>query len=74
MTEPSQIKLYGRPFKKVTGTNFYTLFGKDRWQFIDGHPVEMYKDEKLLEARKKNWTELDFTPQFVSFLGRKQAK
>jgi hypothetical protein len=74
MTQPTKIKLYGAFFKKVQGTNFYTLFGNDRWQIIGGQPVEMFKDEKLLAAQKKNWTELDFTPEFVSFLSRKRGK
>ena len=55
-TEPEKQKAYGTYFKKVDGSDLYTLFGDDRWSFIKGIPVEIVKGKKTFEeARQGRW-------------------
>ena len=65
MKPPEQHKAYGAHFKKVEGSDLYTLFGDDRWSFAHGFPMEMKKGEKLLEKQRKLDETEDFIPQMV---------
>lgn len=61
---PEKQKLYGAYFKKVEGSDLYTLFGDDRWEFSKtGIPTEMRKGKKLADKQQKAWG--DFRPQMV---------
>tara|TARA_B100001093_G_scaffold471047_1_gene493006 strand:- start:1333 stop:1548 length:216 start_codon:yes stop_codon:yes gene_type:complete len=62
-TVPEKRKLYGAYFKKVRGSDLYTLFGDDRWSFIKGIPVERVKGKKL--AKKQGKEDGDFIPQII---------
>ena len=60
---PEKQKLYGAYFKKVDGSDLYTLFGDDRWSFELGFPVERRKGKKLADKQEK--ASGDFRPQMV---------
>ena len=64
MKPPEQHKAYGAHFKKVEGSDLYTLFGDDRWSFAYGFPIERKKGEKLLE-KQRIVDQKDFIPQMV---------
>ena len=62
--KPEQHKAYGAYFKKVEGSDLYTLFGDDRWSFAYGFPMERKRGKKLskkLEIEDRQ----DFRPQMV---------
>jgi hypothetical protein len=61
--DPEKQKAYGAYFKKVDGSDLYTLFGDDRWSFKNGFPVERVKGKKL--AKKQGKADGDFMPQIV---------
>ena len=61
---PEKHKAYGADFKKVEGSDLYTLFGDDRWSFAHGFPMEMKKGEKLLE-KQRIVDQKDFMPHMV---------
>jgi hypothetical protein len=61
---PEQHKAYGTHFKKVEGSDLYTLFGDDRWSFAHGFPIERKRGKKLLEKLEIEDRE-DFRPQMV---------
>tara|TARA_B100001057_G_scaffold130548_1_gene129607 strand:+ start:1728 stop:1940 length:213 start_codon:yes stop_codon:yes gene_type:complete len=60
---PEKRKEYGAYFKKVRGSDLYTLFGDDRWSFKNGFPVEIVKGKKL--AKKQGKEDGDFIPQMI---------
>ena len=60
--KPEQHKAYGTYFKKVEGSDLYTLFGDDRWSFAHGFPMERKKGEKTLEKQRIE-DQKDFIPQ-----------
>ena len=62
--KPEQHKAYGAYFKKVEGSDLYTLFGDDRWSFAHGFPIERKKGEKTLEKQRIE-DQQDFIPQMV---------
>jgi len=62
--KPEQHKAYGAYFKKVEGSDLYTLFGDDRWSFAYGFPMETKKGQKLLE-KQRIVDQKDFIPQMV---------
>ena len=62
--KPEQHKAYGAHFKKVEGSDLYTLFGDDRWSFAYGFPMERKKGEKTLEKQRIE-DQQDFIPQMV---------
>ena len=62
--KPEQHKAYGAYFKKVEGSDLYTLFGDDRWSFAYGFPMERKKGKKLLEKQGIE-DQKDFRPQMV---------
>ena len=61
---PEKHKAYGTYFKKVEGSDLYTLFGDDRWSFAYGFPMERKKGEKTLEKQRIE-DQQDFIPQMV---------
>ena len=61
---PEKHKAYGAYFKKVEGSDLYTLFGDDRWSFAHGFPMERKKGKKTLEKQRIEDQE-DFIPQMV---------
>ena len=61
---PEKHKAYGAYFKKVEGSDLYTLFGDDRWSFAHGFPIERKKGEKTLEKQRIE-DQQDFIPQMV---------
>ena len=61
---PEKHKAYGAYFKKVEGSDLYTLFGDDRWSFAYGFPMERKKGKKLLEKQGIE-DQKDFRPQMV---------
>ena len=63
--KPEQQKAYGAYFKKVEGSDFYTLFGDDRWSFAKGFPIERVKGKKLMKKQSKIDDSQDFRPQMV---------
>ena len=62
--KPEQHKAYGAYFKKVEGSDLYTLFGDDRWSFAQGFPIERKRGKKLLEKQRIEDRQ-DFRPQMV---------
>ena len=62
--KPEQHKAYGTYFKKVEGSDLYTLFGDDRWSFAHGFPMERKKGKKTLEKQRIE-DQKDFIPQMV---------
>ena len=63
--KPEQHKAYGAYFKKVEGSDLYTLFGDDRWSFAYGFPIERKRGKKLSEKLRKLDETEDFRPQMV---------
>ena len=63
--KPEQHKAYGAYFKKVEGSDLYTLFGDDRWSFAYGFPIERKRGKKLSEKLRKLDETEDFIPQMV---------
>ena len=63
--KPEQQKAFGAYFKKVEGSDLYTLFGDDRWSFAKGFPIERKRGKKLLEKLRKLDETEDFIPQMV---------
>jgi hypothetical protein len=63
--KPEQHKAYGAYFKKVEGSDLYTLFGDDRWSFAHGFPIERKRGKKLNEKLRKLDETEDFIPQMV---------
>ena len=61
--KPEQHKAYGAYFKKVEGSDLYTLFGDDRWDFSMGFAVERKRGKKLTEKLRKLDETEDFSPQ-----------
>ena len=62
--KPEQHKAYGAYFKKVEGSDLYTLFGDDRWSFAHGFPIERKRGKKLLEKLRIE-DQQDFRPQMM---------
>ena len=62
---PEKHKAYGAYFKKVEGSDLYTLFGDDRWEFPYGFPIERKRGKKLSEKLRKLDETEDFIPQMV---------
>ena len=62
---PEKHKAYGAYFKKVEGSDLYTLFGDDRWSFAYGFPIERKRGKKLNEKLRKLDETEDFIPQMV---------
>jgi hypothetical protein len=62
---PEKHKAYGAYFKKVEGSDLYTLFGDDRWSFAYGFPMERKRGKKLSEKLRKLDETEDFRPQMV---------
>ena len=61
---PEKHRAYGAYFKKVEGSDLYTLFGDDRWSFAHGFPSERKKGKKLLEKQRIE-DQQDFRPQMM---------
>ena len=61
---PEKHKAYGAYFKKVEGSDLYTLFGDDRWEFPYGFPIERKRGKKLSKKLEIEDRE-DFRPQMV---------
>ena len=48
---PEKHKAYGAHFKKVEGSDLYTLFSDDRWSFVYGFPIETKKDKSYWRSK-----------------------